>query len=108
MKDFTDIALAARRLAFEGASLVSAIRATFRRRRTPLPEADIAGLSDLFVQDAVAQANWKAYANRNRSRDFQALAQVVDEVALFLQAPMHHARTGDVLFAQWYPGGPWT
>jgi predicted nucleotidyltransferase component of viral defense system len=70
MKDFTDVAMAARRVTFDGDVLVAALRATFRRRSTPLPDAEIVGLSDRFVQDASAQANWKAFATRNRPRDF--------------------------------------
>src|SRR5207249_142953 len=76
MKDFTDIAMAARRVTFDGDVLVAALRATFRRWRTPLPDAEIVGLSDRFVQDASAQANWKAFATRNRPRDFESLIQV--------------------------------
>jgi hypothetical protein len=72
MKDFTDVAMAARRVAFDGDTLVAALRATFRRRGTPLPELEVVALSDRFVQDANAQANWKAFATRNRPRDFES------------------------------------
>jgi hypothetical protein len=41
MKDFSDIAIAARRVAFDGESLVLALRATFRRRGTALPDGEI-------------------------------------------------------------------
>jgi hypothetical protein len=50
MKDFSDVAIAARRVAFDGESLVVAIRATFRRRGTPLPDGEIVALSERFVQ----------------------------------------------------------
>lgn len=39
MKDFCDVALAARRVAFVGEALVVALRATFRRRGTHFPMA---------------------------------------------------------------------
>lgn len=55
MKDFTDVAMAARRLKFSGGPLVAALRATFRRRGTALPE-QIVGLSERFVEDANALA----------------------------------------------------
>lgn len=107
MKDFTDIAMAARRVAFAGDTLVAALRATFRRRGTPLPELEVVALSERFVQDANAQANWKAFATRNRLRDFESLAQVVSELRLFLVRPLRHARTGEPFAAIWNPGGPW-
>ena len=108
LKDFTDIAMAARRVTFDGDVLVAALRATFRRRSTPLPDAEIVGLSDRFVQDASAQANWKAFATRNRPRDFESLAQVVTELRRFLHDPREHARSGEPFTAKWNPGGPWT
>ena len=108
MKDYTDIAVAARRLAFEGDVLVAAIRATFRRRNTPLLDPDIVGLSDRFVEDSSAQANWKAYAKRNRPRDFESLAQVVAELRRFLRPPLEHLVRDETFPASWKPGGPWT
>jgi len=108
MKDFTDVAMAARRVAFDGDTLVAALRATFRRRGTPLPELEIVALSDRFVQDANAQANWKAFATRNRPRDSESLAQVVSELRRFLRPPLQQARTGEPFGRNWSPGRPWT
>jgi Nucleotidyl transferase AbiEii toxin, Type IV TA system len=107
VRDFTDIAMAARRVAFDGDTLVAALRATFRRGGTPLPELEIVALSDRFVQDANAQANWKAIATRNRPRDFESLAQVVSELRRFLLPPLQHARAGEPFGRNWSPGGPW-
>ena len=108
MKDFTDIAMAARRVAFDGETLVAALRATFRRRRTPLPDTEITALSERFVQDANVLARWRAFATRNRPRDFESLAQVVSELQRFLQEPLEHAQTGESFIARWNAGGPWT
>jgi predicted nucleotidyltransferase component of viral defense system len=108
MKDFTDVAMAARRVAFDGNTLVAALRATFRRRRTPLPETGIVPLSEEFVQDARVQANWKAFATKNRPRDFDSLAEVINVLRSFLLPPIQCARTGEPFAARWNPGGPWT
>ena len=107
MKDFTDVAVAARRCAFDGGTLVAAIRATFRRRATQLPDGEMVALSDRFVQDERAQANWKAYIRRERLRDFDSLAQVVAELRAFLVQPLEHARSDQVFTARWTAGGPW-
>lgn len=107
MKDFTDLAIAARRTAFDGDILVSAIRATFCRRGTQLPESEIVALSEEFVQDVRAQANWKAYVKRESLRGFESLAQVIEELRAFLSRPLEHARTGETFGARWSPGGPW-
>jgi hypothetical protein len=106
MKDFTDVAMAARRLTFSGELLVAALRATFRRRGTAFPE-QIVGLSERFIEDASALTNWKAFATRSQPADFQSLAQVVGELRLFLQEPLDHARSGQPFRATWNPSGPW-
>jgi hypothetical protein len=108
MKDFTDLAMAARRVAFDGDSLVAAIRATFRRRQTPLPDGEIVALTEAFVGDERAQANWHAFAGRSQLRGFESLAHVVAELRAFLLPPLEHARTGEPFTAHWKPGGPWT
>jgi predicted nucleotidyltransferase component of viral defense system len=107
MKDFTDLAIAARRTGFEGSTLAAAIRATFRRRGTQLPESEIVALSERFVQDARSQANWKAYVKREGLRGFESLAQVIEELRAFLSRPIEHAGTGETFEARWTPGGPW-
>jgi hypothetical protein len=107
MKDFTDLAMAARRVAFDGDRLVTAIRATFRRRQTPVPDGDIVALTEEFTGDERALANWRAFTGRNRLIGFASLAQVVGELRPFLLPPLEHARTGESFAARWDPGGPW-
>jgi predicted nucleotidyltransferase component of viral defense system len=106
MKDFTDVAVAARRMAFDGATLVSALRATFHRRGTAFPDGEIVAMTDGFIQDATAQANWKAFANRNQVQ-FESLGQLVSELRDFLRPPLLRSRSGDDFPARWNPGGPW-
>ena len=107
MKDFTDVAMAARRWTFDGDTLVTALQATFRRRRTSLPKDEVVALSERFVWDERAQANWNAFVTRNRPGDFASLVEVVTEVRGFLLAPLEHARTGRAFNGTWNPGGPW-
>ena len=108
MKDLTDLAMAARRVAFDGDALVAAIRATFRRRQTPLPDGEIVALTEAFTGDERAQANWRAFAGRNQLRGFDSLAQVVAELRPFLLPPLAHAPTDEPFPEHWSPGGPWT
>lgn len=108
MKDFSDVAMAARRVAFDGESLVTALRATFRRRGTTLPDGDVVALSERFVRDSSAQANWKAFAARSGQREFESLGQVVLELQRFLGEPLIHARSAKPFAVRWSPGGPWT
>jgi predicted nucleotidyltransferase component of viral defense system len=108
MKDFADLAMAARRVAFDGETLVAALRATFRRRGTLFPDGEIVGLSEEFVRDERAQANWRAFSGRNQLRGFESLAQVVRELRPFLLPPLEAARTDRLFSERWNPSGPWS
>jgi hypothetical protein len=69
---------------------------------------EVVGLSDEFVRDERALANWRACAARSQLRGFKSLAEVVAELRPFLLPPLEHARTGESLAARWHPGDPWT
>jgi hypothetical protein len=106
MKDFSDVAVAARRIAFDGATLVRALRATFHRRGTAFPDGDPVPLTQRFVQDAIAQANWNAFAGRTETR-FESLGHLVSALRQFLREPLQRARSGDDFTMRWNAGGPW-
>jgi len=90
MKDYFDL----RALAHEGATdlriLSEAIRATFERRRTPLPVGMLLGLDDQFARDKVKQAQWNAFLGKNRLKG-PTLDVVVREVRAFLKVPLSQA-----------------
>jgi predicted nucleotidyltransferase component of viral defense system len=65
MKDFYDIWAMSRQFAFEGPSLSEAIRATFSRRKTALPESIPVGLSAELAEDADKQKQWVAFLRRS-------------------------------------------
>ena len=100
MKDFYDLWMIAQTFAFEGDNLANAIRRTFERRRTPLPEQVPVGLSDGFALEREAQ--WRAFLARDRLAIASAsLVQVNNDLRTFLQPVL--ARTE---VASWPPGGP--
>lgn len=107
MKDFFDVAIAARRLAFDGRTLAAALAATFERRQTAILEAAPPALTDSFAQDRQAQSNWTAFVARGGLESSGTLAEAVETIRGFVAAPLAAARA-DVLFdKQWSPGGPW-
>lgn len=55
MKDFYDVVYLARHFGFDGRVLADALKATFARRRTPLPNGLPLALADEFASDAVKQ-----------------------------------------------------
>jgi hypothetical protein len=108
MKDFYDLGVIARQFTFEGSKLVNAIRATFERRRTAIPDSTPPALSEAFASDRDKRAQWKAFLNRAGLEDTKFdLPDVVRELRVFLLPPLR-AAAADTLFNEiWRPGGPW-
>lgn len=109
MKDFFDVWRLAEERAFVGDMLVGAVRSTFERRQTVIPDSTPVALTPLFAGDSVKTQQWSAFLNRNNlqqvPRDFPA---VVERVAQFLGPVLEAARLATAFPQTWRPGGPWT
>lgn len=78
MKDFYDLAVIARRTELDGATLATAIAATFSRRQTPLPTEHPLALTRQFGEDPAKLKQWQAFLNKNRV----AAGSLVETLAL--------------------------
>jgi hypothetical protein len=78
MKDFFDLAVIAQRTELDGATLATAIAATFARRQTALPTERPLALTTTFSEDAAKLRQWQAFLNKNRIE----AASLSDTVAL--------------------------
>ena len=108
MKDFYDLWTLATKFPFEGRVLTDAVRATFTRRRTPLPTDEPLALTVVFAGDAAKQVQWKAFVRRGRlRRDDPTLPVVIDVLRTFLLPPIQAVAAGDAFEARWSPGGLW-
>jgi hypothetical protein len=108
MKDFYDIWVLARVVAFNGGTLSRAIGATFARRGAAVPSSPPPALTAEFGHDATKQAQWAAFARRSQLGDAAgSLETVVGFLVEFLMPPSTSAATGQPFRASWPPGGPW-
>lgn len=108
MKDYYDIWLLSQQFDFDGANLVRAIEATFRRRRAVLPKELPIGLSIEFVSDAGKLSQWDAFVRRSRLDTKEInLETVVKVIADFMMLPSIAAAEGKAFLLRWTPGGPW-
>ncbi len=107
MKDFYDILLLSRLFDFDGAPLVQAIRATFDRRGTALPEGLPVGLTVAFTEDASKKSQWRAFLKKTYAADVGDLPTVAAEVAAFVAVPMQASRTAARFAQRWSRGGRW-
>lgn len=108
MKDYWDLWSIAGALELDGATLATAIAATFRRRGTELPTTPPIGLTHEFGADTSKRQQWAAFVRRLRQRDPPELADVVTRIAELLQPVVDALTRGEAWRAVWPPGGPWT
>lgn len=82
MKDFFDLQVLIQDYPTDRRLAAEAIRRTFERRGTPMPDSLPIGLSDEFAQDRNKQLQWKAFLTKNRLEALE-LDQVVAIVREF-------------------------
>lgn len=110
MKDYYDLWVLAFDHAFEATVLGYAIRNTFERRQTPLPDDTPLGLSSEFSSDRQKIAQWRAFLSKTASRRGKArpeLDEVCGLLVSFLTLPTRVAKDGGDRYSRWPPGGPW-
>jgi predicted nucleotidyltransferase component of viral defense system len=108
MKDYYDIWIISKQFDFKGPELVSAIRATFDRRNTAMPEQEPPGLTDEFCTDQKKVVQWKAFLARNRLLSRDIFSSVVNDLRIFLMDPLISAAKGEAFPKLWKAGGPWS
>lgn len=102
IKDFFDLAVIGQRTELDGATLASAIAATFARRKTALPALPPLALTKQFGEDAAKLRQWQAFLNKNRLE----AASLEDTVALLhdlLWPPTRVASGKSQATAHWSP-----
>jgi predicted nucleotidyltransferase component of viral defense system len=108
MKDFYDIWTFSKQFSFDGASLSAAMRATFERRGTAIPEGVPTALTDEFAADRTKQTQWTAFLRRSGLADGPPeLSGVVRDLRAFLLGSLRSAAQGRPFAKSWQPGGPW-
>lgn len=85
MKDFYDIHSLSREFSFDGNALSEAVRKTFERRGTPLPEDVPFVFTAEFFDDDNKKKQWEAFCNKNRGYvTHVSLESVCKDIAQFL------------------------
>jgi hypothetical protein len=85
-----------------------AIRATFERRRTPLPDTTPIGLTPAFHSADAKQAQWIAYTRKARVQGVMpSLDEVAEHIAAFVMPALTALVAGEQFDRRWSAGGPW-
>ena len=108
MRDFFDIHALAERKSFEGNRLSKALRATFDRRRTAIPQDLPAALTPAFAAAEAKRAQWRGFLRRNGiTAAPESLELVIAKLSQFLAPVLATAGQGRDLHSLWSPGGSW-
>jgi hypothetical protein len=100
MKDFYDVAVIARRSELDGALLVRAVRATFERRGTPLPQTAPVALTPEFSNSDSKRKQWNGFL-RKSSLPVCDLGETVALIATLLWPATQVAVAGTAATAVW-------
>jgi predicted nucleotidyltransferase component of viral defense system len=88
MKDFFDVWYLARTFEFDEAVLREAIRATFARRQTPIPDTMPVALTTTFANNPAKATQWRAFIGRSRAIGVAPTLTGVVELLVSLLAPV--------------------
>lgn len=84
MKDFYDLYVIKRNYPFNNEQLISAIKATFQRRKTKIPKELPIAFSDKFATDHAKSTQWQSFIKRNDIKDVpKELVAVIDDLREF-------------------------
>ena len=109
MKDFYDLGMLAATFDFESELLVSAIKRTFERRKTPIPvERPPLALTSEFSQDEAKNRQWNAFIIKNRLYVKPvSLEQAISKIREFLDPLLRREHDDSTTAFVWRAGGPW-
>ena len=108
MKDFYDLVVLATSFQFVGQSLLDAIRATFKRRGTPIPKERPVAFTSTFTTDTSKTMQWTAFVKKSGIEPTGDLGSTVASVAAFLEEPLAVARTDEPFTKHWSANRGWT
>ena len=109
MKDFYDVWLLSRLFEYDGQVLCDAVRNTFNRRSTLLPDGEPLAFTDEFRKDKQKQIQWRAFIRKSKPEATtpKDLGIIVEDISIFL-IPVFNALQNNRPFGLiWASGGPW-
>jgi predicted nucleotidyltransferase component of viral defense system len=106
MRDFFDIRALARAESFDGERLARAIRTTFDRRGTRVPN-EVLALTPRFAELDGKGDQWTGFLRKNGLPQ-EEFAPAIDEVARFLIPVISTIAASGTFDKAWIPRGPWS
>jgi hypothetical protein len=100
-KGFFDLWHLAHLQPFDGDRLASAVKAAFKRRKTPIPQEQPLALMR-FADDPTKQMQWRAFNRRNIANEKPTeLSEVIQRLREFLLPVLNSIRAQESSSARW-------
>jgi predicted nucleotidyltransferase component of viral defense system len=108
MKDFYDVWLLSSMFEFDGRTICEAVKNTFTRRATKIPEDAPTAFTETFKNDAQKQIQWRAFLRKSNPESFKgSLADIIDDIADFVMPVLEAVSENRFHESVWKDGGPW-
>ena len=108
IKDFFDLHHLASHFEFDRATLTEAIRRTFDRRHTPIPEEEPLGLTAAYWENPSRPVQVRAFARRaGLTLATDPGVEFAQALSAFLSPVLGDVREATRREGTWPPGGPW-
>ncbi|MDZ7844988.1 MAG: nucleotidyl transferase AbiEii/AbiGii toxin family protein, partial [Anaerolineales bacterium] len=106
MKDFYDIWLISRQIPFEGKKLKEAIRRTFTKRQTPIPDQPPYSFQPDFAEQQ--QRIWSQFAANAGVEDIpDSFVGILEDLSDFLLPLCVSLNENEDYVKRWQPGAGW-
>jgi hypothetical protein len=107
MKDFYDLRAIAKKIDLDGEILADAISATFRRRKTEIPEHTPLVLTEEYYNDETKKKQWFAFIRNNQIKEAPELNELMGSLECFLMPPVVAIKEGKQFMATWHADKGW-
>lgn len=106
MKDFYDVWLLSNQTNFQGKVLSKAIKATFEKRETPIPNQKPFAFTDEFYQDSMKETQWKSFLKKGKLGDLE-FEKIIEELIDFLMPISESIFKSQLFEIEWTPANKW-
>lgn len=102
LKDYFDIWILAQQFDFDRHSLITALRNTFERRSTPIPDVIPVGLTERYAEHIPFARAWERLA-KGTPAEGQSLVDIINDIQRLITICIQP----NDLSLRWQAGGPW-
>lgn len=107
-KDIYDIIILQRSYAFDGLLLTKAVKATFKRRETTVPEDEVHPFGAIYCNETMNQTRWEAFLRKIDTNVVTTdLCEAIHELTVFCWPLIQTLKDNTIRLGLWTPESGW-